>query len=53
MEKKILRHTADTLQKVGIAGIAIALFQNRTDGIGLAVIFLAMSYVCVYLEVRQ
>lgn len=53
MKKTILKHTADTLQKVGIAGIAIALFQERTDCIGLAVGFLFTSYVCIILEARQ
>ena len=53
MKKAILKHTADTLQKVGIAGIAIALFQERTDCVGLAVGFLLMSDVCIILEARQ
>ena len=45
MKKAVLKRTADVLEKIAIAGIALGMFQNKTDGVWLAGIFLAASYL--------
>ena len=53
MKKAILKRTADVLEKLSIAGIALALWQYKTDMVWLAGLFLALSYVFTIWEARQ
>lgn len=53
MKKAILKRTADALEKLAIAGIAIALFQNKPSGIWIALGFLAVSYVFTAWEAKS
>jgi hypothetical protein len=50
MKKKLLHHCCDTLQKIGIAGVAIALWQGKTEFVGLAVFFIIASFLFVIME---
>jgi len=53
MKKAILKRTADMLEKLAIAGIALALWQQKTDMVWLAGVFLALSYVFTVWEAKQ
>ncbi|WP_022655017.1 hypothetical protein [uncultured Desulfovibrio sp.] len=53
MKKAILKRTADVLEKIAIAGIALGMFQNKTDGIWLAGAFLAASYIFTVWEAKK
>ena len=52
MKKKLIHHFGDTLQKLGIAGGAIALFRGETDHVAWSVLFIAISFISVILENR-
>ena len=41
--KNRLKRVADALEKLGVAGIAIGLFQNNYSGIGVALAFIMAS----------
>ena len=41
--KNRLKRVADALEKLGVAGIAVAVFQGNTAGFWIATFFLAMS----------
>ncbi len=41
----IIKLTVDTMQKLSIVGIALGIFQDRTDGIYIAIGLLAASYI--------
>ncbi|WP_297045472.1 hypothetical protein [uncultured Desulfovibrio sp.] len=53
MKKAILKLTADTMQKLAIVGIALGVFQEKTDGIWLAGAFLLGSYILTAWEAKQ
>ena len=53
MKKSFLRLTADTMQKLAIVGIAMGVFQEKTDGVWLAVLFLLGSYILTAWEAKQ
>lgn len=53
MKKAILKRTADVLEKIAIAGIALGMFQDKTDGVWLAGVFLAASYVFTVWEAKK
>ena len=53
MKKAILKRTADLLEKLGVAGVALALWQAKTDMVWLAMIVIAMSYVFTIWECKQ
>ena len=40
-----MKRTADALEKIAIAGIALGMFQGKTGGIWIAGAFLAASYL--------
>lgn len=41
--KNRLKRVADALEKLGVAGIAVAVFQGNMAGFWIATLFLAMS----------
>lgn len=41
--KNKLKRIADVLEKLGVAGIALGIFQNSSTGTGWAVSFLILS----------
>ena len=41
--KNRVKRVADALEKLGVAGIAVAVFQGNTAGFWIATFFLAMS----------
>lgn len=41
--KNRLKRVSDALEKLGVAGIAVGVFQGNTAGFGIAVLFLVMS----------
>ena len=53
MKKAVLKRTADVLEKIAIAGIALGMFQNKTDGVWLAGIFLAANYLFTIWEAKK
>ena len=53
MKKVILKLTSDTLQKLAIVGIALGIFQNKTDGIWWALAFLVVSYILAIWEANE
>ncbi len=53
MKKALLKRTADVLEKLAIAGIALALWQHKTDMVWLAGLFLILSYVFTVWESKQ
>ncbi len=53
MKKAILKRTADVLEKISIAGIALGMFQDKTEGVWLAGVFLALSYVFTAWEAKK
>ena len=53
MNKAILNLTADTLQKLGIGGILVGLFQGKSLGLWLGMAFLAGSYILTALEAKK
>lgn len=50
MRKAILKLTADTLQKLGIVGLGLSMFQHRSDDAWLALLFLGLSYIITIWE---
>ena len=52
MKKVILKLTSDTLQKLAIVGIALGIFQNKTDGIWWA-LALVVSYILAIWEAKK
>jgi len=48
MEK--LKRIADILEKLGVAGVALAIFQDKTQNLGWAILALALS---IYLTRRE
>ena len=52
-KKAVMKRTADALEKIAIAGIALGMYQNRTEGIWIAGIFLVASYVFTIWETRK
>lgn len=53
MKKTILKRTADVLEKISIAGIALGMFQDKTEGVWLAGVFLALSYIFTAWETKK
>lgn len=53
MKKAILKRTADVLEKIAIAGIALGMYQEKTDGVWLAGLFLAASYLFTIWEAKK
>ena len=53
MKKAILKRTADVLENIAIAGIALGMFQDNTEGVWLAGVFLALSYVFTAWEAKK
>ena len=45
VKKAVMKRTADALEKIAIAGIALGMFQGKTGGIWIAGAFLAASYL--------
>lgn len=43
-KKSLIRRTADILEKPGIAGLALGIFQSRADGAIWGAFFLGLSY---------
>ena len=52
-KKAHLKRTADMLEKLAIAGIALALWQQKTDMAWLAGVFLALCCFFAYWEAKQ
>lgn len=40
---QLLRRTADWLEKMSVAAMAVGIFQARLDGVGFAVLFYLFS----------
>ena len=53
MKKTILKRTADILEKIGVASIAVGLFQNNIMGIWLSPIFFIASYAFTIWEAKK
>ena len=53
MKKAILKLTADTMQKLGIGGILVGLFQGQSTGLWLGLAFLTGSYLLTIWEVTS
>ena len=53
MKKILLAFTADTLQKIGIAGIALGIYQQKPLAVILGGFFLAAGYGFKIWEARQ
>ncbi|MBO4313162.1 MAG: hypothetical protein J5838_02605 [Desulfovibrio sp.] len=43
--KNRLKRVADVLEKIGVAGIALAIFQERADKIWAALLFIFISII--------
>lgn len=52
MKKSILKRTADIMEKLAVAGIAIALYQGNFNGMWIGVTFLLSSYLFTIWEAR-
>lgn len=54
MKKAILKRTADILEKLAVAGVAVGLFQGRpAEVIVVGLGFLAASYFFTVLEAKK
>ena len=53
MKRAFYKRTGDILEKLGVAGIALALWQEKTDMVWLAAAMLFLSYILTFLEARQ
>jgi hypothetical protein len=53
MKKVLLKRTADALEKLAIAGMALGLFQDRPLGIWAGLVFLGASYAFTVWEAKQ
>ena len=53
MKKGILKRTADALEKLAIAGMAMGLFQDKTIGIWAGLAFLGASYAFTIWESKK
>lgn len=53
VKKAIVKLTGDTLQKLAIVGIALGIFQNKTDGLWISFIFLSVSYGLTIWEAKK
>ena len=53
MKKTILKRTADILEKLGVAGLAVGLFHTNTSGMWLSLVFVGMSYIFSAWEAKQ
>lgn len=53
MKKVFLKRTADALEKLAIAGIAIGIFQGHNLGMWLGAVFMVMSYYVTYRETKS
>ena len=53
MKKAILKRTGDILEKLGVAGIALALWQEKTDMVWLAAAMIVLSYAFTIWEAQQ
>jgi len=43
MGKQKIKRIADFLEKLAVAGIALGIFQGRSSGMGLALVFFIIS----------
>ena len=43
MKKVLAKRIADILEKLGVVGVALAIFQDKSDNAWIAAAFLAMS----------
>lgn len=53
MKKAILKRTADALEKLAVGSMLVGLFQGKSVGIGIGVIFLVLSYIFTALEAKS
>ncbi len=53
MKKALLKRTADMLEKVGVAGIALALWQHMADMVWLAAVMIALSFIFTMWEAKS
>lgn len=53
IKKALLKRTADSLEKLGIAGIALAVFQEKNEGVYWGAFFIMISYICTILEAKK
>lgn len=53
MKKSILKRTADIMEKLAVAGIAISLYQGKASGIWMGSVFLVLSYLFTVWEAKQ
>ncbi len=53
MKKAILKRTADVLEKLAVGSMLVGLFQGKSVGIGIGLIFLVMSYIFTALEAKS
>lgn len=44
-KKAVIKRTADVLEKLGVAGIAVAVFQGNMSTLGLSFFFLTTCYI--------
>jgi hypothetical protein len=53
MKKVLLKRTADALEKLAIAGMAMGLFQDKTTGIWAGSAFMGVSYAFTIWESKK
>ncbi|MDR2160807.1 MAG: hypothetical protein LBO77_01515 [Desulfovibrio sp.] len=53
MKKAILKRTADALEKLAIAAMAVGLFKDKVFGILAGLAFLGASYAFIVWEARK
>lgn len=53
VKKAILKRSADILEKLGIAGVGLGIFQQRTDGAVWGCFFLVLSYLFSIWEAKK
>ncbi len=53
MYKNILKHTTSIFEKLGVAGVAVGLFQNKLQGLVIGLTFIVISYLFAVWEARS
>lgn len=52
MRKALLKRTADALEKLAVAGLAVGIFQGNENGIYIGAGLMLFSYVLTLLEAK-
>lgn len=47
-KRALLKRGADMLEKIGVAGLAVGLFQGNTLGAAFGLVFAIMSFAVTY-----